>query len=233
MSLRIRRTRFTLVELLVVIAIITVLAALLLPSLAQARRQVMSTVCQSHLRQQAIACTMYATDGEGWLPYNGRWSSQWMVDTHEYVGDSRPGMTNQINRPGSPEKYFEIFRCPTTYTWKRRDYYNGCYGYNWLATSEAPTSNVIQKYKYVRSLDGQISPERTLMIMDNWLCTPGFTEMTQSVTPTGDEARVRYHQRYSLNVVFMAGNAANLRKGERKDILFGVSKIDGLPATGW
>src|SRR5690349_17309001 len=56
------RTAFTLLELLVAIAIISILLALLLPSLAAARRSGQATVCASNLRQLATANLAYAAD---------------------------------------------------------------------------------------------------------------------------------------------------------------------------
>ncbi len=53
---------FTLVELLVVIAIIALLAALLLPALAHARKAAQSAHCKSNLRQLGLGLNMYADD---------------------------------------------------------------------------------------------------------------------------------------------------------------------------
>ena len=61
---------FTLVELLVVIAIISVLAALLLPALAQAQHAAVRAVCASELRQAHIGISLYEGDFAT-VPFNG------------------------------------------------------------------------------------------------------------------------------------------------------------------
>lgn len=61
---------FTLVELLVVIAVIAILAALLLPALAQAKGRAQAIACMNNPKQLAIAWHMYANDNAERLPYN-------------------------------------------------------------------------------------------------------------------------------------------------------------------
>lgn len=66
-----RRRGFTLVELLVVITILAVLAALLLPAIANARQRADRAACASNLRQQILAVNAYAADNDGYLPMPG------------------------------------------------------------------------------------------------------------------------------------------------------------------
>ena len=63
--------RFTLIELLVVIAIISVLAALLLPALQQAKLKAALVRCSSGIRQVSITHSMYMDDHEGVMIASG------------------------------------------------------------------------------------------------------------------------------------------------------------------
>lgn len=60
--IRSSKAGFTLIELLVVIAIIAILAALLLPALASARKKAQGVYCVNNLKQLDIAWLMYASD---------------------------------------------------------------------------------------------------------------------------------------------------------------------------
>lgn len=63
------RNGFSLIELLVVIAILSLLIAILLPALSQARHQARRAACAGNLRQVGVAIHMYAEDFDDTIPY--------------------------------------------------------------------------------------------------------------------------------------------------------------------
>jgi len=77
-----RGRAFTLIELLVVIAIIAILAAILFPVFANARRQAKVTTCVSNGHQIGIAVRVYVDDNNGTWPIFHAYNSQppaWMA----------------------------------------------------------------------------------------------------------------------------------------------------------
>lgn len=65
---RVQRAGFTLVELLVVISIVSLLVAILLPTLASARESSRAIRCSANLQQIGIAITNYSYDYRDYLP---------------------------------------------------------------------------------------------------------------------------------------------------------------------
>ena len=69
-----RPPAFTLIELLVVIAIIGILAAMLLPTLASAKKKGARAKCISNQRQIGLSLSVYATDNSDSMPVITFWN---------------------------------------------------------------------------------------------------------------------------------------------------------------
>ena len=93
-----RRPGFTLIELLVVIAIIAILAAMLLPALASAKKKAQAIQCEGNVKQMMLATHMYVTDFQSFLP-NPNWNPPWT--TRGWLYDASSGSI-PVGTPANP-----------------------------------------------------------------------------------------------------------------------------------
>jgi prepilin-type N-terminal cleavage/methylation domain-containing protein len=138
----VKKDAFTLIELLVVIAIIAILAAMLLPALAQAKIKAQGISCMNNMKQLQMASIMYAGDFKdsfpGNWPISGGWTStlipgkpSWVAgsfgsggaadvpagcSTNVYFlgvyGDNIPGVGTLSGSIGGYTKTAGVYKCP-------------------------------------------------------------------------------------------------------------------------
>lgn len=108
---------FTLIELLVVIAIIAILAAILFPVFARARRAAMKTNCLNNLKQIGTAVNMYESDWDDRFPLvsgPGREFERVFSMTYNYrIMQNNSGERRWFQNVVAPyAKNKKIFMCP-------------------------------------------------------------------------------------------------------------------------
>jgi prepilin-type N-terminal cleavage/methylation domain-containing protein len=130
------RKAFTLIELLVVIAIIAILAAILFPVFASARKKAQQTTCLNGQRQIGLALAQYTDDYEGRYPPTAGHPGN--VGGKTFVGILMPMVkTAQVfmcpgapkNGPGYDSGSDTIESPDTNWTWGTE---TSSYGYNGL-----------------------------------------------------------------------------------------------------
>jgi prepilin-type N-terminal cleavage/methylation domain-containing protein len=122
-----RRAAFTIVELLVVIGILSVLAAIALPAVMQARESARRTQCQNNLRNIGVALR-HSADARGRHPASGYYADQqgrgvpshnWVVNLLGFL--DRPDLAGKWNfnepasSPGNSDiaaRHLKVLACP-------------------------------------------------------------------------------------------------------------------------
>lgn len=94
---------FTLIEVLVVASIISLLIAVLLPSLSRARERARMATCLSNLRMLGTAQVMYANDGKDKLPNANR--PQTLDDEERNTAVAQSLLRKYLKAPA-------VFHCP-------------------------------------------------------------------------------------------------------------------------
>lgn len=131
------RRAFTLVELLVVISILSLLLALLAPSLSRARAVARDSICRSNLGQLSIAHGLYVTNARGdFFPYNGSIIYMAFLEKYHKIHDVR--LCPDAAKPYSPTVASRGSSQHAWNAWSRL----GSYGVNgWIYNPSDSASN--------------------------------------------------------------------------------------------
>jgi prepilin-type N-terminal cleavage/methylation domain-containing protein/prepilin-type processing-associated H-X9-DG protein len=169
-----RKNGFTLIELLVVISIISLLMAILLPALGQAREASKRIQCMSNQRQINLGINMYANDNRGHVPIAmvDPWEGQmWFHKTNPYLfntSDSSTGWKVFSDASRVPH----LYQCPVQ-TQKIMSVvgehwlYRPSYGISvWLAGQWNRNTKLWVYEPTVASMTSILHPSQTLMMSE-------------------------------------------------------------------
>ncbi|MDD2706953.1 MAG: prepilin-type N-terminal cleavage/methylation domain-containing protein [Verrucomicrobiae bacterium] len=191
-----KHSAFTLTELLVVITILSIMSALLMPALSQAREKARQITCMNNLRQLGASIAAYATEYDDWLPLVDNGGSSPLPDAASSSWIYCIPLMRNIG-VNDIAKNKTALRCPSDKT--PQSYYSGAVLVSYCANYNAGSSWV-GRYKKLSEFS---NPSATA-----WAVESNYTRRGSY----GDFAYWDYFHTGGMNVLFLDGHVCWMAK---------------------
>jgi prepilin-type N-terminal cleavage/methylation domain-containing protein len=211
------RRAFTLIEVLVAVSIITVLIAMLIPSIARSREAARSVVCRANFSEWSKAMLMYTQQFNGYLPYESR------------PNPADPAERGRVCWFDAADRYFKstdsdpkVKICPTV----ARDDPNRDESYR-MNAKLAETNVLSPYYRPYRRVDDLKMPHSTVLLFDG--------DVGGSIVSMKGRWRMRkddvnYRHNVMTNMLYAAGNIESIHRRVLYDRSLKNSPIVWQPA---
>jgi prepilin-type N-terminal cleavage/methylation domain-containing protein/prepilin-type processing-associated H-X9-DG protein len=205
-----RTNGFTLIELLVVVSIVSLLMAILLPALQNARQVARGAVCLSNQKQIGLLFHSYASDNKGWIPptYNHYGPAYSVFPWRGWFNFmfAQMGISATADAP-------KLFYCPDFPGTVDKN--RGCYGMNQYVGNEDAvwsrqvwnhnSSNWNNTTRYF-NIELVLQPNRVYLVSDGQNNASNILEYWMQTDLATGETVARWHNE-RINVLFMDGGA--------------------------